>query len=233
MPRATQRPASAQKENAILHQIIETISYNLDLDEILDEIIQTVDQVAHADEIFLYLLKGSELTLRAAKRERPEEYASVRLKLGQGITGWAAKKRQTVRIAERAYQDKRFHAFSNLKADRYEAFLSMPMLYHNKLIGVLNVQHRRTHHFTAREVQLMQTIAAATAGAIENARLFELTAVLNEELAARKVVEQAKGKLMRQYTMTEDAAYRWLKKRAMDLRKSMKEVAEAVLISIE
>lgn len=217
------KKTNADQEVKILYHIIETISYNLDLDEVLQDIISVVDKVAHADEIFIYLLKDSELQLREAKNEVPEKFGPVRLKLGQGITGWAAKHQKPVRLSTKAYADKRFYAFSDLKADQYEAFLSLPMMYHDEVIGVLNVQHRKVHKFTPREVKLMQSIANVTAGAIENARLFELTAVLNEELAARKVIDKAKGKLMKQYELTEDEAYQWLKKRAMDLRKSMKE----------
>lgn len=223
---------TATQELQILHRIIETISYNLDLDEVLREIIRLVDSVSRADEVFLYLLKGNELVIRAAKREVPAEWGSVSLRVGTGITGWVAKHRKPVRLAEHAYNDKRFFAFTNLQADRYEAFLSLPMLYHDKLIGVLNVQHKKPHTFTEREVKLLQTVAYATAGAIENARLFEQTTSLTEALEARKIIEKAKGKLMKQYALTESDAYAWLKQRAMNLRKSMKEVAEAVLISI-
>lgn len=227
------RSPTAREELNLLHRIIETISYNLDLDEILHEIIRVVDSVAHADEIFLYLLRENELILRSAKRESSENLSTIRLQMGKGITGWVAAHEKPVRLRCAAYEDKRFHTFTNLAADRYEAFLSLPMLYHKKLIGVLNVQHRKPYDFSDREVKLLQTVATATAGAIENARLFEQTTLLSEALAARKLIEKAKGKLMKQYQISEEKAYRWMKKRAMDLRKPMRDIAEAILISIE
>jgi len=227
------RRTTAAQELQILHRIIETISYDLDLDRVLREIISVVDSVSQPDEIFLYMLKGRELVLRAAKRESRETIGEVHLRMGEGITGWVAEHRTIARLNAKAFEDERFHAFTALRADKYEALLSVPLVYHTHVIGVLNVQHRLAHAFTDREVRLIQTIATATAGAIENARLFEQTTLLNEALEARKLIEKAKGKLMKQYTLSEDEAYQWLKKRAMDLRKTMREVAEAVLISIQ
>lgn len=224
---------SAEQELAILHRIIETISYDLDLDHVLREIISVVDSVAHPDEIFLYMRKNKELVLRAAKKETDSAIRNVQLHVGEGVTGWVAAQKTVVRLHKKAYEDHRFRTFTNLRADQYEAMLSIPMLYHGTLVGVLNVQHRKEHTFTDREVNVIQTIATATAGAIENARLFEQTTLLNEALEARKMIEKAKGKLMKQYQISEDEAYKWLKKRAMDLRKTMRDVAEAVLISIQ
>lgn len=229
----TPRRTSTAQELQILHRIIETISYDLDIDHVLHEIVSVVDSVAHADEIFVYMLKGHELGLRAAKKERTTAIRDVQLKMGEGITGWVAEHKTLVRLQSKAYEDDRFHTFTNLRADKYEAMLSVPMLYHGHLIGVLNVQHKKEHKFTDREVALIQTVANATAGACENARLFEQTTLLQEALEARKVIERAKGALMKQYSLSEEQAYSWLKKRAMNLRKTMREVAEAVLISVE
>jgi AmiR/NasT family two-component response regulator len=78
-----------------------------------------------------------------------------------------------------------------------------------------------------------ESIAHAAAGAIEHARLIEENMVLSETLQSRKTIDRAKGKLMKHNELSEAEAYEWLKKRAMDLRKSMKDVAEAVLISME
>ncbi|NCC94627.1 MAG: ANTAR domain-containing protein, partial [Opitutae bacterium] len=55
--------------------------------------------------------------------------------------------------------------------------------------------------------------------------------LIQEELETRKRVERAKEILMRQRSMSGDEAYRWIQKRSMDSRKSMREVAEAVLLS--
>lgn len=217
---------------SILHDILDTISYTLDLDTVLQEVIRVVDSVAEADEIFVYLLEGEALRIRAAKHERPELYASVSLPIGEGITGWVAKNQKQVYLEQEAYKDERFFVIDELDADNFEAFLSIPLVYRGELIGVFNVQHKQPHTYSEEELGLLAVIAKATAGAIRTAQLFEQNVALEEALEARKVIDQAKGRLMASMDLSEKEAYDWLKKRSMDLRKSMKEVAEAVLISI-
>lgn len=222
--------ATASQELMLLHRILETISYNLDIDDVLKAIIHVVDSVAESDEIFIYLLRDNELVCRAAKREVPIQWKKIRLKVGDGITGWVAKHRTPVALSAKAYKDTRFHYFTNLAADRYEAFLSLPLVHHDRLVGVMNIQYKKPMRFSKRMVRLLQIISLAIAGALENARLVEEAAELNAALVSRKIIEQAKGKLMHTWKMTEKEAYQWMKKRAMNLRKPMIDIAEAVMI---
>lgn len=221
------------QEVSILHHIIETISYNTDLDDTLKEIISVVDSVAHADEIFVYLPKGKKIVLRAAKKDSQHLVDTVSLALGEGITGWVAQKQTPVVLSKGATKDKRYVVVDELEEDAFDAFLSMPLIYKKKVVGVFNVQHKNAHTFTKREMKLLESIAHAAAGAIEHARLIEENMVLSETLQSRKTIDRAKGKLMKHNGLSEAEAYDWLKKRAMDLRKSMKDVAEAILISLE
>jgi len=69
--------------------------------------------------------------------------------------------------------------------------------------------------------------------AIFNTELMVKTKVIQEELEARKLIERAKDVLMRKRNVKGDEAYRWIRKRSMDSRKSMREVAEAILLSEE
>lgn len=82
------------QELKILHQIIGTISYNLDLKEVLSRIINLVGELTKADSCFLYLLDGKDLVLRASQNQHPGIIGKVRLKIGEGITGWVAKIKQ-------------------------------------------------------------------------------------------------------------------------------------------
>ena len=76
-------------------------------------------------------------------------------------------------------------------------------------------------------------MANQAAVAILNTELMVKTKVIQEELETRKMVERAKEALMHRMHIKGDAAYRWLQKRSMDRRKSMRQVAEAVLLSEE
>ena len=163
------------KELELLRQISESISLNLDLDGVLKQIIDVVVQVTRADACLLYLYddRNRELILKASKNPHPKLIGRIRLELGEGITGWVAKERKLVAIAKNANDDPRFKFFHNLPEDRYQAFLSIPVVSKNEVIGVINVQHKRPHHHMISELALLSTIGQQVGGAIENARLYE------------------------------------------------------------
>ncbi|MBI3996016.1 MAG: GAF domain-containing protein, partial [Nitrospirae bacterium] len=142
---------------------------------VLKQIIDVVVQVTRADACLLYLYddRNKELILRASKNPHPKLIGRVRLELGEGITGWVARERKLVAIAKNASDDPRSKVFHNLPEDRYQAFLSIPVIYKNEMIGVINVQHKRPHHHSAGDLALLTTIGHQVGGAIENARLYE------------------------------------------------------------
>jgi uroporphyrinogen-III synthase len=80
------------------------------------------------------------------------------LKTGEGLTGWVARERRMLAISMEAYGDARFKRFSDLPEDTYEAFLSVPVIARNRVVGVLNVQHRAPHRHTGAEMELVTTV---------------------------------------------------------------------------
>lgn len=168
---------SAEQELEVLYQISASISSHLELEEVLHEIIGLVYQVTQGDACFLYLLDESnqELVLQASKDPHPQDIGAIRLKLGEGITGWVAEKREVVAITQNAAKDPRFKLFFNLPEDRYDAFLSVPVTAKDRVIGVVNVQHRKPHSHGPAEIKLLSIIGQQVGNAIENARLYEET----------------------------------------------------------
>jgi len=166
-----------KEENKILRKITETISCNLNLEEVLKQIIEIVTQVTKGDASLLYLFDDSreELILRASKNPHPKMLGKIKLKFGEGITGWVAKEKKPVAISKNASEDPRFKFFHNLPEDKYQAFLSVPIICRNEVIGVMNVQHKQPHEYNSNEVILLSTIAQQVGYAIENARLYEET----------------------------------------------------------
>ena len=221
------------QESAILHEIIETISYNLDLKEVLSRIVKIVSSVTKADSCFLYLVDDDELILRASLNPKPLEIGNIKLKKNEGITGWVALNKKTVALAKEAYRDKRFKFINSLPEDRFEGFLSVPIVYRDKVLGVINVQHSKPKEYSKNEITLFELVAKATGGAIENASLFSEKEALKEALETRKVIEKAKGILMQEFSISEEDAYRLLHKKSMDKRLGMKEIANAIIISSE
>jgi signal transduction protein with GAF and PtsI domain len=161
------------REAEILHRICETVSGKLDLDAVLRDIVDLAIQVTKADSCLIYLLNSrrDELVLRASKNPHPKLIGRIRLELGEGITGWVAQQGRPVAIASTASDDPRFKVFHNLPEDRYQAFLSVPIIAEHEVIGVINVQHKQAHRHRPHEVALMTTMGRQVGGAIETARL--------------------------------------------------------------
>jgi len=166
---------SQGQEIEILHKIVNLASSDLDLNKTLMEIIKVVNGFTKADSVFVYLYDkhSKELTLMASKTPHLGELGNIKIKYGEGITGWVAEQNKIVAIANHAYSDKRFKTFDVLPEDKYEAFLSVPIIYKDKVSGVINVQHRKPHDYAEETVVLIQMIAKQVGGIIERALLYE------------------------------------------------------------
>lgn len=165
---------SQSQEADSLRKVVDLASSGLDLSYILAEVVKIVNEIAEADSVFIYLLdeKQKVLTLMASKTPHVKELGKIILRMGEGITGWVAKEGKPVNIKENAYKDKRFKTFDVLPEDKYESFLSAPIVYKTKVIGVINVQHKKPHQYSSQTAGLIATIAKQVSGVIENARLY-------------------------------------------------------------
>jgi len=215
----------------LLHDIGSRVAGSDLLHRVLERIVDLISSEVECDSCFIYILEGDELVLRASKNPRPEVVDRLKLRIGQGITGWVAEHREPVALASNAFQDPRFNFFSELPEDRYEAFLSVPILCRGRVVGVINLQHRLPHVHNRRDIKLISTLGFLVGAEIERARLEGEVSQLSEQLQVRKLVERAKGMLQRDLGLSEEEAYRTLQRQSRQMRKSMKEVAEAVLIT--
>jgi uroporphyrinogen-III synthase len=220
-------------EIEILHDIGRRIAAADPLHAVLSRVVHFVSAVVRCDSCFLYVLEQNDLVLRASKTPHPDVIDRLKLRVGQGITGWVAQHRTPVAVAQHAFEDTRFQVFNELPEDRYEAFLSVPVLSRGKLVGVINVQHREPHHHTRREIQLISMIGFLVGAEIEMARLEVENTQLSERLEERKVVDRAKGILQRTLGITEEEAYVTIQKQSRQRRKSKREIAEAIILSEE
>ena len=135
------------QEIAVLRKIVEITNSELDLNVVLGEIVAIVTMITNADSVFIYLFddKKKNLVLLASKTPHKKELGKINIKAGEGITGWVAKENKPVAISKNAYQDKRFKNFDVLPEDQYEAFLSVPIVFKGRAIGVVNIQHKEAH----------------------------------------------------------------------------------------
>lgn len=231
----TTRSSDPRHLNAIqlVHDIGRRMAASDPLHAVLNQIVGFIETLLSCDSCFVYVLEDNQLVLRASKNPHPDVIDHLGLKIGQGITGWVAEHREPVAIDSGALRDPRFQLFKDLPEDSFEAFLSVPILARGRLVGVINVQHRQPHHYTAWEVQTISTIGFLVAGEIEMVRLESENDALSDQLESRKLIERAKGLLQRDHDIKEEEAYRMMQKESRQRRKSMREIAEAVILSDE
>lgn len=215
------------------HEIGRRIAAADPLHQVLAQVVEFATAIVKCDSCFIYVLEENDLVLRASKNPHPEVVDRLKLHMGEGITGWVAEHLQPVAVAANASNDPRFQAFNELPEDTFQAILSVPVLSRRGLVGVINLQHRRAHVHSKREIKLMSTIGFLVGAEIEMARLESHNAMLSEQLAARKVIERAKGILQRDLGLGEEQAYLTLRRQSRQTRKSMKEIAEALILSEE
>jgi uroporphyrinogen-III synthase len=198
---------------------------------VLSRIVAFVSSLVQCDSCFIYVLnQDQELVLRASKNPHADVVDRLKIPVGQGITGWVAKHRAPVAVSRHAFEDARFRVFNELPEDRFEAFLSVPVLSRGKLVGVINVQHTQPHEHSLREIQLISTIGFLVGAEVEMARLEVENTELSERLESRKMIDRAKGILQRELGVTEEEAYLLIQRQGRDRRKTKKAIAEAIVL---
>jgi len=147
-----------EQQLRLLQQISRYMVRDMSLAEAFEGIVSMVVEFMECDSCLLYLLQDQELVLCASNNPRPETIGKVRLKMGEGLTGWVARERRLLSISRESYQDPRFRHFSDLPEDTYEAFLSAPVIARSRVTGVINVQHREPHFHSGGEMELLTTV---------------------------------------------------------------------------
>jgi len=239
-PQSLSMPASVEHSTdwtrgdfdlASLHRIASRMSAAAPLQDVLNDVVGFVAATVQCDSCMVYVLEHEDLVLRASMKPHPEVVNSLKMKMGQGIAGSVAQQREPVVVARGAYEDPRFKLFNQLPEDRFEAFLSIPMVSGGRLAGVINVQNRAPRSFSKREISLIATLGFLVGAELERGRLESEKSYLSDRLEARKVIERAKGILQRDLQLSEEDAYLRLQRESRQRRKSMKEVAEAIILT--
>src|ERR1700674_156544 len=155
----------------VLHEIGGRLAMSDGFHDVLARVVEFVSALVQCDSCLVYVLEGDELLLRASKNPHPEVVDRLKLRVGQGITGWVAEHREPVAVSKNASKDPRFQFFHELPEDTYEAFLSVPLMSRGRVVGVINLQHRRPHLHNQKEIRMMSTAGFLVGAEIEMARL--------------------------------------------------------------
>ncbi len=222
---------SYERQIEALSKISRTIASNLYLEDILRLIVMVTAEVMNSKICSLMLIdeKGKDLVIRATQSVSELYNKKPNIKIGEGIAGKVAKENNPIVVLD-VQNDPRYVNRDIAKKEKLRSLLSVPMSVKGKVIGVLNSYTSTPHKFTKNEINILTTVANQAAVAIENAQLMVKSKIIQEELETRKLVDRAKGILMRK-GLTEEDAFRRIQKQAMDLRRSMRQIAEAIILA--
>jgi len=227
-------PHDADEQIKALYEISKAITSEMYLEDILKLIVAVTAQVTGSKICSIMLLdeKTQTLSMKATQALSREYIKKPALKLGEGIAGKVALENRPIVIRD-VREEPEYKYRTIAVKEEIVSMLSVPMVVKSKVIGVLSAYTPKLHEFTEPEIEILSSIANQAAIAIENTELMVKTRVIQEELETRKKVEKAKGILMRDEKLSEERAYTRIRKYSMDSRKTMREVADAIILADE
>jgi GAF domain-containing protein len=222
------------KQIATLSRMSQTIAQGIYIREILQLIVTMTAEMMGAKICSLMLLdeKGRDLKIEATQSISEEYKTKPPVPVRTSVSGRAVMEKKPVFVPDVA-KDPQYTYPDIARKENLKSLLVIPMMIKDKPIGVLNCYTAEVHPFSEEEIQLLQTVANQAGIAIDHTRAIEKALAAEEALETRKIIERAKGILMRQQGLSEEASFRLIQRQAMDRRKTMKEVAEAVILSEE
>lgn len=231
MAKARPRHTSHAKQLEAISKVSRTITSNLYLDDVLKLIVTVTAEIMNSKICSLMLIdeKKGELALKATQSMSEIYNKKPALKIGEGIAGKVAEENRP-KVVYDVSQEPEYKSKDIAQKEGLKSLVSVPLAVRGKVIGVLNSYTPYPHKFTKNEINILTTVASQAAIVIENAELMVRTKVIQEELETRKLVERAKGILMREHNLSEAEAFRKIQKQSMDMRKSMREIAEAIVL---
>jgi uroporphyrinogen-III synthase len=147
-----------EQQLRVFQKISRFMVRDLSLQDVLKGIVSLIVEFTQCDACLVYLLDGEDLVLCASNTPHPSTIGKLRMKSSEGLTGWVARERRLLAISREAFKDARFKKFGELEEDSYDAFLSAPVIARNRVVGVINVQHRMPHQHTGSELEVLTTV---------------------------------------------------------------------------
>jgi signal transduction protein with GAF and PtsI domain len=217
-----------------LSQVSRTIASNRYLEEILNLIVTMTASMMNSKICSIMLLDEIQGELKiVATQSLSEEYKKkAHLKLGESVSGLVVKEGHPITVLN-VTEEPQYKYQDLARREGLVSLLSVPMMIKDRVIGVVNLYTAMEHRFNEEEIHLLQAVANQAAVAIENTQLVQKSSAMEEALETRKQIERAKGILMRQAKITEEEAFRLLQKQSMNTRKTMREIAEAVVLAAQ
>ena len=190
-PIATERRL---RELAFLHEIAQLATQARDWDELMRAIVDGTTSALEVEVCSFYLADRGQprLTLAATNGLDRSQVGRVSLAVGQGITGRVAEGREPIAVTD-VTVDPRFSWVRGFDIEGLLAMLSVPLIWHDRVVGVLNVQTRDRRQFRDDEIDFLRTIGALLAGIVEKGRL---QAEVEGRLSQLTALDAARAELM-------------------------------------
>lgn len=218
-----------------LTDISRAITSDLFLEDLLKLIVMVTAKVTEVEICSLWLVdeneKPPQIKLKATQSIDPEYVKDRALNVNEGVVGYVVTHKRPITI-KNVLRSKRFKEKEMARKLKLVSMVGVPLqLKDARIIGVLNCFTAIPHVFSKTEINLLTAVANQAALAIMNTELMLKAQAIQEELESRKCIERAKEILVRRRGLDANSAFRWIQKRSMDTRKSMRAVAEAILLS--
>jgi len=187
-----------------LEDISTLILQSHDLDETLRNIVTLVARRMQTDVCSIYLLDADQQTLRlrASKGLARKAVGKVTLRIGEGLTGMAARKRHAIAILE-PQEHPSYRYFKETGEERFHSFLGIPLFDRNDPLGVIVLQTKDPRQFSKEEISALSTIAFQITSIVVNARLLDTVRQHQEE---SQRVSQALAQAQQSLTSPEKSA---------------------------
>lgn len=220
------------KQIEAIAKVANLITSGLYLEELLRLIVQVTAEIMNSKISSLMLLdpEKKELIVRATQSISEAYNKKPNIKLGEGIAGIVARDNKPAYVLD-VKNDERYLNRDIAIKEKLCSLVCVPLAVKGRVIGVLNCYTSKKHKFSKHEIDLLTALANQTAMAIENAELDLRARSAEEALTTRKVIERAKDILAQEANILPSEAYRLIQKQSMDSRKTMREVAEAIILA--
>ncbi len=220
------------KQIEAISKVANLITSGMYLEELLRLVVQVTAEVMNSKISSLMLLDPDkkELVVKATQSISEAYNKKPNIPLGEGIAGVVAKDNKPICILD-VKEDRRYLNQDVAKKEGLCSLACVPLAVKGRVIGVLNCYTSKKHKFSKHELDLLTALANQAAIAIENAELDLRARSAEEALTTRKLVERAKDILSQDASIPPSEAYRLIQKQSMNMRKSMREVAEAIILA--
>lgn len=234
MSMADKKGPELKKSLELLYEVSQLVISDRYLEETLAKIVELTAGIMDSKICSLMILdeKKQTLAIKAAQSLSPAYKNKPPVKVKESVIGRAVLYKEPV-IIEDVKQDPGYQYPDIAQKENLCSLVTVPMVAKGKVIGVLNCYTTERRIFDQEEIRILGSVANQAALAVENARLLAEKVNAIEALETRKKVERAKALLMKRHQFSEEDAFRRLQKQSMDKRVSLKEIAEAVILSEE